>query len=92
MVTLKHKDSGQTKELPDHYGEGILLSSEQDRGYELVREKSVEVDGLIQIRKGSDEYKELIQLATDNSITLDEVSAKYKISAAILSELEILLK
>ena len=97
MVTFKHKESGHTKTLPDMYGKGIYLTSELNRGYELVKptkgvkEPKQEANELITVRKGSDEYKDLIQKATDKVLTLEQIKSTYKISAAIEKELIILL-
>jgi len=98
MVTFKHKESGHIKTLPDMYGEGIYLTSELNRGYELVKPTKANKDvvegetTLITVRKGSDEYKDLIQKASDKAITIEEVEANYKVSKAIMNEIEILLK
>lgn len=98
MVTFKNK-GGHTKTLPDMYGEGIYLTSEQARGYELVKPtkaiKEPKQEGesdLIQVRKGSEGYKELIQKATDKVVTLEQIKSEYKLSAAIEKEIVILLK
>lgn len=91
MVKFKHKESGHTKELPDMYGKGFLLTSELARGYEIVASKKESSNEAIKVARGDENYKLLIDMASQKAITLEDLDNSYKVSKSIRTEIETLL-